>query len=166
LKYSEKLHSQLLTTKEGVSLERISADVSTANYKNWSSASYVSGYATPTLKNSQAIDGSMEEAIISITPNVISPDNDGFDDHTLIEIKSNIGGAWSSILILDLSGNKIKQLLNADLIGSHDKIIWDGTDDRNKIVPSGIYILYAEIISDQGQVQKIRKPIVIAEKRN
>ncbi|MEN9331767.1 MAG: hypothetical protein RLZZ94_857, partial [Bacteroidota bacterium] len=166
LKYSEKLHSQLLTTKEGVSLERISADVSTANYKNWSSASYASGYATPTLKNSQAIDGSKDETIISLTPTVFSPDNDGFDDHTLIEINSNIGGAWSSILILDLSGNKIKQLLNADLIGSHDKIIWDGTDDRNKIVPSGIYILYAEIISDQGQVQKIRKPIVVAEKRN
>jgi hypothetical protein len=166
LKYSAKQHSQLLTTNEGVSIERISADVSTSNYKNWSSASYASGYATPTLKNSQAIDGSMEEAIISITPNVFSPDNDGFDDHALIEINSNIGGAWSSIFILDVNGNRIKQLLNADLIGSHDKIIWDGTDDRNRIVSSGIYILYAEIISDQGQVQKIRKPIVVAEKRN
>jgi len=109
----------------------------------------------PTLKNSQAIDGSKEETIISINPTVFSPDNDGFDDHTLIEINSNIGGAWSSILILDLSGNKIKQLLNADLIGSDDKLIWDGTDERNRILPSGIYILYAEIITEQGQVQKM-----------
>ncbi|MFM2155564.1 MAG: hypothetical protein RL516_313 [Bacteroidota bacterium] len=166
LKYSEKLHSQLLTTNEGVSLERISADVPASNDKNWSSASYASGYATPTLKNSQAIDGSTEETIISITPTVFSPDNDGFDDHTLIEINSNIGGAWSFILILDLNGNKIKQLLNADLIGGDDKLIWDGTDERNRILPSGIYILYAEIITEQGQVQKIRKPIVVAEHRN
>ncbi len=166
LNYSEKQHSQILTTNEGVSLERISADVPTSNDKNWSSASYASGYATPTLKNSQAIDGSKEETIISINPTVFSPDNDGFDDHTLIEINSNIGGAWSSILILDLSGNKIKQLLNADLIGSDDKLIWDGTDERNRVLPSGIYIFYAEIISDQGRVQKIRKPIIIAEQRN
>ncbi|MFN6092519.1 MAG: lamin tail domain-containing protein, partial [Bacteroidota bacterium] len=166
LKYFEKQHSQLLTINEGVSLERISADVSTSNDENWSSASYASGYATPTLKNSQAIDGSKEETIISITPTVFSPDNDGFDDHTLIEINSNIGGGWSSILIIDLNGNKIKQLLNADLIGSNDKLIWDGTDERNRVLPSGIYILYAEIISDQGQLQKIRKPIIIAEQRN
>jgi hypothetical protein len=166
LNYSNEQHSQLLITTEGVSLERINADVSTANYKNWSSASFAAGYATPTLKNSQAINSSTAETIISITPEVFSPDNDGFDDHTLVEINSNVTGAWSSTLILDISGKKIKQLLNADLIGSNDKLIWDGTDERNRVVPSGIYILYAEIISDLGQVKKVRKPIVIAEGRN
>jgi hypothetical protein len=166
LKYFEKQHSQLLNTNEGVSLERISADVSTSNYKNWSSASFASGYSTPTLKNSQSIEGITDESNIGITPSVFSPDNDGFDDHTLIEINSNNANSWSSIFILDISGNKIKQLINADLIGTSDKIIWDGTDDRNRVISSGIYILYAEIISDQGQVQKIRKPIVIAAGRN
>jgi hypothetical protein len=166
LNYSDDQHSQLLIANEGVSLERVNAEVSTSNYKNWSSASFSSGYATPTLKNSQSIDGMLDDAMINITPSVISPDNDGFDDHTLIEINSNIGGSWSSILMLDLNGNKIKQLLNADLIGSNDKLIWDGTDERNKIMPSGIYIMYAEIISNEGQVQKISKPIVIAEHRN
>ena len=166
LNYSNEQHSQLLITTEGVSLERINADVSTANYKNWSSASFAAGYATPTLKNSQAINSFTEETIISITPEVFSPDNDGFDDHALVEINSNVAGAWSSMQILDISGKKIKQLLNADLIGSNDKLIWDGTDERSRVVPSGIYILYAEIISDQGQVKKVRKPIVIAEGRN
>lgn len=166
LYYSDDQHSQLLNTTEGVSLERINADASTSNYKNWSSASFSSGYATPTLKNSQAIEGIVDESMISINPSVFSPDNDGFDDHALIEIKTDNAGSWSSVLILDINGNKIKQLLNTDLIGINDKLIWDGTDTKNSIVQSGIYIISAAIVNEYGEVKNCRKPIIIAEGKN
>ena len=166
LNYSDDQHSQLLNSTEGVSLERINADASTSNYKNWSSASFSSGYATPTLKNSQAIEGIVDESMISINPSVFSPDNDGFDDHALIEIKTNNAGSWTSVFILDVKGNKIKQLLNADLIGTNDKIIWDGTDNANRVVQSGIYIISAAIINEYGEVKNYRKPIIIAEGKN
>jgi len=166
LNYSDDQHSQLLNSTEGVSLERINADALTSNYKNWSSASFSSGYATPTLKNSQAIEGIVDESMISINPSVFSPDNDGFDDHALIEIKTDIAGSWTSVFILDIRGNKVKQILNADLIGTNDKIIWDGSDNTNRVVQSGIYIISAAIINEYGEVKNYRKPIVIAEGKN
>lgn len=166
LNYSDDQHSQLLNSTEGVSLERINTYASTSNYKNWSSASFSSGYATPTLKNSQAIEGIVDESMISINPTVFSPDNDGFDDHALIEIKTDNAGSWTSVFILDVRGNKVKQLLNADLIGTDDKIIWDGTDNANRVVQSGIYIISAAIINEYGEVKNYRKPIIIAEGKN
>ena len=166
LNYSDDQHSQLLNSTEGVSLERINADASTSNYKNWSSASFSSGYATPTLKNSQSIDGIVDESMITINPSVFSPDNDGFDDHALIEVKTDNAGSWTSVFILDVKGNKIKQLLNVDLIGTNDKIIWDGTDNANRVVQSGIYIISAAIINEYGEVKNYRKPIIIAEGKN
>ena len=166
LNYSDDQHSQLLIANEGVSLERINAETSTSNHKNWTSASFLSGYATPTLKNSQSIDGIVDEAMISITPSVISPDNDGFDDHALIEINTDNAGSWTSVFVLDVNGNKIKQLLNADIIGTNDKIIWDGTDNANRVVQSGIYIISAAIINQYGDVKNYRNPIVIAEGKN
>ncbi len=166
LNYSDDQHSQLLNSTEGVSLERINTDASTSNYKNWSSASFSSGYATPTLKNSQSIEGIVDESMISINPSVFSPDNDGFDDHALIEIKTDNAGSWTSVFILDIRGNKVKQILNADLIGTNDKIIWDGTDNANRVVLSGIYIISAAIINEYGEVKNYRKPIIIAEGKN
>lgn len=166
LNYSEERHSQLLISYEGVSLERVSADAATQNINNWSSASFASDYSTPTFKNSQAIDGLLHESIVNIYPSVISPDNDGFDDHALIKINPNDAGNWSSVVIVDIKGNQIKQLLNTDIIGSSDQLIWDGTDSKNSMVPSGIYILSAIIINENGEVKNQRAPIVVAEGKN
>ena len=166
LNYSEKQHSQLLNSREGVSLERINVDASTSNYNNWSSASFACGYATPTLKNSQSVEGVLNESTISITPSVFSPDNDGFDDHALIAINTVDAGSWSSVSVLDIKGNTIKQLLNADLIGTNDKLIWDGTDTKNSIVQSGIYVVSASVINQHGEVKKYRRPVVVAERKN
>jgi hypothetical protein len=166
LNYSDDQHSQMLIANEGVSLERINADASTSNYKNWSSASFSSSYATPTLKNSQSIEGILDETMIGINPSVFSPDNDGFDDHALIEINTDNAGSLTSVYVLDVKGNKIKQLLNADLVGTNDKIIWDGTDNANRVVQCGIYIISAAIINEYGDVKNYRKPIIIAEGKN
>lgn len=164
--YSEKQHSQLLNSREGVSLERINSDASTSNYNNWSSASFASGYATPTLKNSQSVEGLINESTLIITPSVFSPDNDGFDDHALIAINTVDAGSWSSVFVLDITGNTIKQLLNADLIGTNDKLIWDGTDTKNSIVQSGIYIISAAVVNQHGDIKNYRRPIVVAEGKN
>ena len=163
LYYSAKQHSQLLTNVEGVSLERVCFNVSTNDYDNWKSASFSVGYATPTEKNSQAINqGETSEAVI-ITPSTISPDGDGFDDNTLIEINNSNAALWGSLIIMDSNGNKVRELLNSELIGTHNKLIWDGTDKNKQLLASGIYILFAEIVNERGDVKIVKMPIVIAE---
>ena len=165
LYYSAKQHSQLLTNVEGVSLERVCFNVSTNDYDNWKSASFSVGYGTPTEKNSQAINqGETAEAVI-ITPSVISPDGDGFDDNTLIEINNSNAALWGSLIIMDSNGNKVRELLNSELIGTHNKFIWDGTNKNKQLLASGIYILFAEIVNESGNVKIVKMPIVIAESK-
>jgi hypothetical protein len=163
LSYSAKQHSPLLVDVEGVSLERVSFSASTNNLDNWKSASYSCGYSTPTQKNSQAIDVEQQSNVIAINPSVISPDADGFDDNMQIEINNTNAGMWGSLQILNCHGQLIRTLINSDLIGTNDKVIWDGTDDNNKIMSPGIYIMVATLITENGEVKNSRMPLVIAE---
>ncbi len=161
--YSEKQHSQLLLDVEGVSLERVSFSAATGNSDNWKSASCLSGCSTPTEKNSQAINALLQSKFISINPSIISPDADGFEDNMQIEISNESSGMWGSLQIANYNGTVVRNLINADLIGTNEKMIWDGTDNKNQIVSSGIYILIAQLISENGVVENIRLPLVVAE---
>jgi hypothetical protein len=163
LYYSEKQHSQLLLDVEGISLERVSFSAATSNSDNWKSASCLSGCSTPTEKNSQAIDALLESKFISINPSVISPDADGFDDNMQIEISNESASMWGSLQIANYNGTVVRNLIIADLIGTNEKIIWDGTDNKKQIVSSGIYILIAQLVSENGVVKNIRLPIIVAE---
>ena len=53
--YSEKMHYELLTVTQGVSLERISFEKSSLDESNWHSASFNYNYGTPGYKNSMAL---------------------------------------------------------------------------------------------------------------
>lgn len=55
LNYDEKWHFTLISEKEGISLERISAGGATNDPFNWHSASTSSGYGTPGYRNSQVL---------------------------------------------------------------------------------------------------------------
>jgi hypothetical protein len=163
LYYSEKQHSQLLLDVEGISLERVSFSAATSNSDNWKSASCLSGCSTPTEKNSQAIDALLESKFISINPSVISPDADGFDDNIQIEISNESASMWGSLQIANYNGTVVRNLIITDLIGTNEKMIWDGTDNKKQIVSSGIYILIAQLVSENGVVKNIRLPIIVAE---
>ena len=80
LKYQSNWHFQLLENVEGVSLERINPNTTTQNPSNWHSASATVGYASPGNRNSQYFQGEQTAGNISISPKMISPDNDGKDD--------------------------------------------------------------------------------------
>ena len=48
--------------------------------------------------------------------------------------------AFASIVVYDLLGRKIKQLVNEDLGQGYYDVTWDGQDKAGRQVPSGIYI--------------------------
>ncbi len=46
-----------------------------------------------------------------------------------------------SLVVYDITGKKVKTLIDAELPAGNHSSIWDGTDDQNSVIPSGIYFL-------------------------
>ena len=85
---------------------------------NWHSASEKVGFATPGYKNSQDFTNPKSNGSVTIEPNIISPDNDGFQDVISINYKLDSPGFVASVSILDRNGRLIKKLVNNELLGS------------------------------------------------
>lgn len=154
--YEESYHFQALTSKEGISLERISPEAATNNPSNWYSASSSAGYATPTYKNSQFSEIHTADSAFLAEPKIFSPDGDGFNDILKITYKFNNTGNFGSIKIYDLSGRLVKDLVNNDLFGNEGFYIWDGMNENGTLCLSGVYIIYAEVINIHGKVKKYK----------
>lgn len=163
MKYSDKMHYDLLSVTQGVSLERISTENSSLDENNWHSASFNFNYGTPGYKNSMAQD--ITSAVgneISIIPEVFSPDGDGHNDICSIHYKFDNSGYSMNVKIFNSNGLLVKNLFNNNLVSGKGVIHWDGSDDNNRSVSIGIYIVQAEIFDLNGNVDRIRNVVVVA----
>ncbi|MBQ8222515.1 MAG: lamin tail domain-containing protein [Bacteroidales bacterium] len=163
--YSDKMHYDLLTETKGVALERISFDNPSSDENNWHSASFDVNYGTPGYKNSMSADYvKTDEEIVSIIPEIFSPDGDGFDDNCAIfyELKENASSI--NIKIFNTKGFLIKNILNNSLTDREGFLIWNGCDDNNHRVEPGIYIVQVELFDLKGNVDRTRKVVVVATK--
>jgi len=156
--YSGDFHSDMLSSTEGVSLERISPDIQTNIKSNWHSASGLSGWATPGLKNSVFSDTDLrQESSISLSSSRITPDSDGFEDYLLIQFNLEEGEWIIDIRIFNDLGYQVKNLCeNLSAYGS-ESICWHGTDINGNILPSGLYIVFVEALSSTGKIIRWKK---------
>ncbi len=166
--YSEKWHFALIKNKEGVALERINYDDTTLvrenQQRNWHSAASSLGYGTPTYKNSQSrIDENGNEQI-SVSPNVISPDNDGYEDFATIEYRFSDIGFVANITIYDGNGHPVRLLQRNSICGMKGNFKWDGLGENSKPLPNGIYIIFTEVFDLKGKKIQFKNIIVLARK--
>ncbi|MBN2519695.1 MAG: lamin tail domain-containing protein [Bacteroidales bacterium] len=161
--YNEEMHFPLLSSFEGVSLERINPWKPTNDLNNWHSAAETVGFATPCYQNSQYKEHDSDEQI-KISPVVFSPDNDGYDDFLTIEFVIEEPGYVCTIIIYDSRGRKIKNLVNHKLIEISGSFIWDGTDNNSQLVQIGHYVILIELYDAKGKSKRIRKTCVVAKK--
>ncbi len=162
--YSEEWHSDLLNSVEGISLERISIHSETNSYANWTSSAFPD-YATPAQLNSQVQSENSTKNIdqcIRFNTELISPNQDGFDDFLMIEFDCLPIGTVGNIDIYDFAGRKITQLIQNQLLSTQYPLRWDGIDATGNKVRSGYFIIYFELYDDVGNVQRIRKKIAVA----
>jgi hypothetical protein len=163
--YSPVMYSDLLTTKNGVSLERVNPLLSSGDITNWHSASENCGFATPGYRNSEYLLTDPGVETISLSPFIFTPDDDGKDDVMLIGFNLDEPGYLASIDIFNAGGNQIRCLAKNRLLSTKDGIIWDGRDDKNQKSPMGIYVLYIELFKPDGKIRKEKKTCVIGGKR-
>jgi hypothetical protein len=162
--YDANLHLEMITDPEGVSLERLFADYATNNPDNWHSAAENAGFATPGYLNSQSIlpDDSPVSSVWS-EPEVFTPDNDGSDDLLAIFYHLDEPGSLANIMIFDSRGKLVRRLANNNLLGTEGCITWDGTNTEGALEKTGIYVIYSEILSENGKVRKYTHTCVLSK---
>jgi Lamin Tail Domain/Bacterial Ig-like domain len=164
LKYTDKWHFKLLDNKEGVALERIDYDAATQQQDNWHSAATSSGYGTPGYKNSQYRINDEIKGEVRLSPEIVSPDNDGQDDFATISYKFPEPGYVASITIFDATGRPVRYLQRNALCGVSGSFRWDGLREKNQQLASGIYILFTEVFSLNGKRKQFKETIVLARR--
>ncbi len=149
--YDESMHYPLLRDVKGVSLERLDFNRPTGDLTNWQSASEQVGFGTPGYENSQVSVG-ITEGVLNISPEVFSPDNDGFDDVCNISYALPRDGFTGSIRIFDDLGRPVRRVLHNHLLGVEGAVSWDGFSDDRLKAGIGMYIVYFEAFHPDGEV--------------
>ena len=157
LPYNEKMHSPGVKDKKGVALERIHFENPTDGASNWQSATAKSGYGTPGYANSQQVSdngNALENKVYVEYPAV------DINEYR-IKYQLNKSGYQCKIYIYDSSGRKIDSLLDGELVGVEGEILWGGKGNRNQKLIAGIYVVYVELYDTNGEVHKIKLPVVL-----
>lgn len=164
LKYDEKWHFKLIDNREGVALERIDYNATTQNQDNWHSAATSVGYGTPTYKNSQYRLDLQVQGTITVSPEIVSPDNDGMDDFATVDYNFPSPGYVANITIFDANGRPVRYLQRNALCGIKGNFRWDGLGEKFQKLPVGIYVIYTEVFNLEGKKKQFKKAIVLARR--
>jgi hypothetical protein len=164
LVYSEKWHFKLIDNREGVALERIDYNAPTQNQDNWHSAATSVGYGTPTYKNSQYRIDQQVQGEITVTPDIVSPDNDGMDDFATINYSFPSPGYVANITIFDANGRAVRYLQRNALCGVKGNFRWDGLGEKFQKLSVGIYVIYSEVFNLDGKKKQFKNTIVLARR--
>ncbi|MCZ2355161.1 MAG: lamin tail domain-containing protein [Bacteroidia bacterium] len=141
LNYTNSMHFGDLLNKRGVALERLDYSRPTNMSGNWFSASADVNFGTPGYRNSQKKPDNQSNTEVSLSPEVFSPDEDGFNDFLAIQLNFPTPGTVISIQIFDAEGRKIRKLANSVTISYEgEQVLWDGTDETGRKLSVGSYI--------------------------
>jgi hypothetical protein len=164
--YYDDYHFVALSDKNGVSLERISRNVTVNQATNWHSAASTVNYATPGYENSmrEELLGGDEEVSLEYT--TFTPNNDGDKDVLAINYSLNVQGANVRADIFDATGLLVKNLELNQLVGAEKgTFFWDGTTNDNERALIGMYVVLIEVqVVETGKKQRYKKVCVLGDK--
>ncbi len=110
---------------------------------------------SPGQANSVVFGDDARRLVLTVTPEVFSPDGDGHEDTVLITLDGPDTDQFE-LKIYDRQGRVVRHFDQGSY--RRETYVWDGRSDAGKRLPIGIYILYCEI---EGAAA-VKKPIVIA----
>ncbi|MCB9246835.1 MAG: lamin tail domain-containing protein [Flavobacteriales bacterium] len=159
--YSEDMHSLLLKTTEGVSLERVDLQLKTTNRGIWKSAASNVRFATPGYPNSRSLPPS-PNIRCTITPKEFSPNNDGLSDYLRITWNSDARSDVSlHVEVFDRMGKFITRIREGELAGDEEIILWDGTTSEGEPLETGDYIIWIMARFADGTIHRQKAPVLL-----
>ncbi len=162
--YLDTWHFKLLDNTDGVSLERIDPNGLSSSSFNWHSAAESIGFASPGRKNSQYLP-ELTNGNFNLSSDLISPDNDGFQDVVQLNYQMSETGMLGKVTIYDDRGRLIRTICSNELLGTEGTLPWDGLTDNFVKASIGVYVLFFEAFSTNGSLFFAqRKAITVAGK--
>lgn len=159
--FSEKMHYPLLKVTKGVSLERVAFDQPSMDADNWHSAAERTHFGTPGYENSMRQSPEPSNDEISISPDIFSPDGDGYDDACFINYHFDEAGYTMNIYIFNVDGQLIRHLAKGELVGQEGSVLWNGLDNNGNKVPIGVYVVVTEVFNFSGTVKQFKNAAVV-----
>ena len=159
--FSEKMHYPLLKVTKGVALERVSFDQPSLDADNWHSAAERVHFGTPGYENSMMQSAEPSNDEISISPEIFSPDGDGFEDACFINYRFDEAGYTMNTYIFNVAGQLIRHLVKGELVGQEGSILWNGLDNNGNRVPIGVYVVVTEVFNFSGKVKQFKNAVVV-----
>lgn len=163
LHYDEDMHYDLITDENGKSLERITFDGGMNNPDNWHTAAENVEWGTPGYENSQLMYPDVTGEI-TITPELFSPDNDGYNDVLTINLEFTNTDNVVNIEIYDNRGRRIKELKDSYFVGNSALITWDGSTDENTKAEIGTYVILISVLEADGSRKEYKEVCVVGGK--
>ena len=155
--YSSKWHSYSIKNEKGVALERINPDMETQSKTNWTSAAASVGYGTPGYQNSQYLKD-RDEISTGIEKPIWIEETGSYR----IAYRLDRAGYRCRAYIFNTSGIRVAEVLNHELLGTSGEITWDGLSQTGLLLPTGVYIFYAEIYHEEdGIVKRYKKAFLV-----
>ena len=137
------------------SLERVDLAVSGDIEDNWL-VSQDELKATPGAPNSVKFAGETVGVTLEADPNP-------FVDQVSITYQLPARRAHANLWVFDRTGRRVASLLEGVEGGSQRVVRWDGRTDEGQILKPGIYVLYLEVGTPQGELFRVRRPVVFAK---
>jgi hypothetical protein len=162
--YSDNMHYSILAGTDGISLEKIRPDISSALASGWHSAAGSSGWGTPGARNSVYVDVPESAENILLSSTRISPDGDGFEDFLTIHFSLAGNANVVSVTAFDESGNFIRKIAENLLAGPESSIIWDGTAEDGSPARTGIYVILVTYYDEAGNRGRWKKVCTVVRK--
>ena len=159
--FSEKMHYPLLKVTKGVSLERVAFDQPSMDANNWHSAAERVHFGTPGYENSMMQKTELSNDEISISPDIFSPDGDGYDDACFINYRFDEAGYTMNTYIFNVAGQLIRHLAKGELVGQEGSVLWNGLDNNGNKVPVGVYVVVTEVFNFSGKVKQFKNAVVV-----
>jgi len=67
----------------------------------------------------------------------------------------------ATISIFDSEGIRVNQLMNNKMIGNKGSEIWEGTSENGAQLKTGMYIVFMQVFSEEGEVESYKKVVVL-----
>ncbi len=154
----------LLSDDDGVSLERVNFNFQTQDENNWNSAAADVHFGTPGYQNS-VFGAISNNGSIGLEYATFSPDGDGFNDLLVVTYATASEGFTGSFKIFNAQGKLVKLLSNNTTLSREGFLTWDGLNEENEQIASGIYIVYAELFDLNGNVSKFKIKCTLVRKQ-
>ena len=67
----------------------------------------------------------------------------------------------TSIAIYDGEGRLVNSLINNKMIWNKVQMTWEGTSSNGEQLETGMYIIWMEVFSENGYIERFKKVVVL-----